>query len=56
MIMQTTLSGVIGEAFGINFTFLCVFVAAVITFIMAFVYLQLPVDLQKNVGAEIAGS
>lgn len=56
MIMQTTVSGVIGEAFGINFTFLCVFAVAVITFIMAIVYLQLPVDLQKNVGAEKAGS
>lgn len=47
MIMQTTLSGIIGEALGINYTFLFVFIATVITFIIVSVYLHLP-DHQKK--------
>lgn len=39
MIMQTTLSGVIGEALGVNFTFLLVFFAALAALAAAYRYL-----------------
>lgn len=39
MIMQTTLSGVIGEALGVNFTFLLVFIAALSAIAAAYRYL-----------------
>ncbi len=42
MIIQTTLSGITGEALGINYTFLFVFITSVITFIIISVYLHLP--------------
>jgi MFS family permease len=39
MIMQTTLSGIIGELLGTNFTYLLVFISAIAAFIAAYVYL-----------------
>ena len=50
MILQTTLSGIIGEAMGINYTYLFVFVVAAVAFIAVLFYL--PADQQgyyKNV-------
>ncbi len=44
MIMQTTLSGIIGEALGVNFTFLLVFIAALAALAAAYKYL--PPDRQ----------
>lgn len=42
MILQTTLSGICGDVLGINYTFLLVFLAAVITFVVVLLSLRLP--------------